>query len=320
MEKNRRLVCQSIHILLVIVVCSLCFSCSRSRTFVLDGEVKDGGQGMVYLYRYGNKNFKLVDSVAYVQGKFQYKGEVDQPLLYGISVRRDDDAPQSFFVGEDTLRLSFWKTGKEVLTQDSPLNDEYLSMRDRTQGASEQAILRYVHDYGTSPVTAYFVLHDWSWRLNLPTLKLIEKSLRPSLSDCIYLQNLQELIKYMEQVQPGKTPPPIKGIPMEQKDYTVLVFFATWCPDCRIEMPEVERVARERKQTRFIGFSLDTQEAPLNDFKKNYQSVFQIVLSDYKGWDSPVVQRYAVRWIPTFFLISPEGKVLKSAQEIKDLF
>lgn len=319
MEEICRMVRQFIYLLFVIIAGMFSASCHRNHPFVLEGEVKDGGKGTVYLYRYGTKNYQLIDSVCFADGRFHYEGEVGQPLLYGISVRKDDTNPQTFFVGEDTLHLSFWKTGREILAQNSPLNDAYLAMRERARGASEQAILRYVHDNPASPVTAFFALHDWSWRLDLPTLRLIYNTIEPSLKTCLYVQQLKELMENMEQVQPGKTPPAINGIPAEEQKQTVLVFFATWCPDCQVEMPEVRRMAIGRKDLRFVGISLDTQKRQLELFKQKYKAVFQTVVSDYQGWESPVVRSYAVRWIPTFFLISPEGKVLKSSHGIAAL-
>lgn len=311
---------QFIYILSVIIIVGGLVSCQKSHTFVVDGEVKDGGNGWVYFYSYRNKTFKLVDSVTFTNGKFQYKGLVEQPVLYGISVRKDEPDPQTFFVGEDSLHLSFWKTGKEVVVQDSPLNDQYLSMREQAKGASEQSILRYVHDYKASPVTAFFVLNDWSWRLDLFTLKLIYSQLEPSLSDCVYLRNLKLLIENMEKVQPGKLSPSLNGISSGDRQQTVLVFFATWCPDCNSEMPQIKKMADEKKNLRFVGFSLDTQQAALESFKKEYHSVFKHIDSDYQGWDSPVVERFAVRWIPTFFLISENGRILKTAHTVDELF
>lgn len=313
------MVCQPLYLLLVIIVCGLFTACKHDRPFILDGEVKDGGSGKVYLYRYGNKNFRLIDSISYTDGKFRYAGVVNQPLLYGISVRRDDLSPQTFFVGEDTLHLAFWKTGVEVLTQDSPLNDAYLSMREQAKGATEQAILRYVSEHKDSPVTAFFALHEWSWRLDLSTLKLIISALEPTLSDCIYFKDLQDVAQQMEHVQPGCPAPAIKNIPADGRQYTVLVFFASWCPDCRVELPAIETAAAKMKQTRFVGISLDTQKTPLEAFKQQHGALFETIISDYKGWDSPLVRIFAVRWIPTFFLLSPDGKILKVSHSAKDL-
>lgn len=319
MEKVQRLVRQSLHVLLVILLVLQAFSCDHRYSYVINGKVMDGGNGKVYLFRYGNKDFRLVDSVDYKNGCFIYKGETDQPLLFAISVNPHDRSPQSFFVGEDTLRLSFWKTGGEVVANDSPLNDLYLSMREKAPAATEQAILRYVHDHADSPVTAFFVLHDWSWRLDLPTLKLIYDTLEPSLKNCVYLCRLHDLMDNMRQVQPGKTMPAMKTS-VSVKQQTVLVFFASWCPDCRNELPALEKKVAERKDIHFVGFSLDTSKIALKQFEKAHPRLFSEILSDYKGWDSPVAQTFAVRWIPTFFLISKDGVILKVAHKVDELF
>lgn len=319
MEKIQRMVRQFVYVLFVSLVMGVSSACRHAHPFVLDGRVMDGGNGMAYIYRYGNKNFQLIDSVAYKNGRFTYKGTTGQPLLYGVSVDPHDTDPQSFFVGEDTLKLSFWKTGKEVIAYDSPMNDSYLSMRGNAAGASEQAILRYVHDHPSSPVTAFFVWHDWSWRLDIHSLRLVYDTLSPSLKDCIYLQQIRQLITHMENVQPGR-PVPETALLKSGRQQTVFVFFATWCPDCEKEFPAIEQQASMRKDIRFVGFSLDVDKKDLAKFEERHPHMFSHVISDYKGWDSPVVQAYAVRWIPTFFLISKEGKIEKVSHSLGELF
>lgn len=310
---------QSVHFLFVILLACVTVACHRKSSFIVDGKVLDGGNGMIYIFKYGNKNFHLVDSIPYTDGLFTYIGETNQPLLYGISVNSQDDDPQSFFIGEDTLKIAFWKTGKEIIAYNSPLNDAYLSMREKASAATVQAILRYVHDYSSSPVTAYFVLHDWSWRLDISTLRLIYDTLEPSLENCIYLRRLDDLLKNMENVQPGKSMPSTSDVSKVEQQ-TVLVFFASWCPDCQSELPFIERAVRIHKDIRFIGFSLDVNKTALKQFEKENPHLFKEIISDYKGWDSPVVQTYAVRWIPTCFLISKEGKIIKVTHSLKELF
>lgn len=318
MEKVQRLVCQFVYFLLIITGAFVAGACSGRHSFVIDGKVMDGGNGTVYIFKYGNKDFHLIDSAAYTDGHFTYKSETEQPLLYGLSLNPEDTEPQSFFIGEDTLHLSFWKTGKEVIASNSPLNDNYLSMREKAAGATEQSILRYVHDNASSPVAAFFVWHDWSWRLDVATLRLIYDTFDSRLKDCIYLRQLHDLIIHMENVQPGKNAPEKAG--EESGQQTVLLFFASWCSDCRNELPSIKKVVLQHRNTRFIGFSLDVNKAALKQFEKENPHLFEKIMSDYKGWDSPIVQMYAVRWIPAFFLISKDGKIEKITHSAEALF
>lgn len=308
MEKILRLVREFVYILFVIIAAILT-GCRPYNRFVLDGVVKDGGSGLVYLYVWKNKKFYPAGHVPYVNGRFLYVGRTDQPQLYGISVKENDTDPQSFFAGEDTLHLTFWKTGAEVVTNGSPLNDEYLSMHEKARNATLKQIFHYVAGHRSSPVTAFLVLNEWSWRLSLSDLKVIDNMLETSRENTLYPKQIKDLISRMETVEPGCMVPVVKGLTDNVKQPLVLAFFATWCPDCQAEIPQLARTAAKNRHIRFAGISLDSDSSTVDSFIRRNPTLFKTVQTDTRGWDSPLVRQFAVRWIPTFFLIAPGGRI-----------
>ena len=97
----------------------------------------------------------------------------------------------------------------------------------------------------------------------------------------------------------------------EQKGKVVLInFWATWCPPCRDEMPDLVRV-HERYRSRgveFAGVSMDEdpmQVAP--PFLKRYNVQYPILVAPP---DSLLAQ--AVESLPTSFLIDKRGKVART--------
>jgi thiol-disulfide isomerase/thioredoxin len=94
--------------------------------------------------------------------------------------------------------------------------------------------------------------------------------------------------------------------------YVLLDFWASWCPPCREEMPNLVNLYKEYKGKNFeiVGYSLDKNEEA---WKKGIADlrITWPQLSDCKYWDSPAVKLYAVQGIPCTILIDPEGKIIK---------
>ena len=65
--------------------------------YVINGEVENMPDGKIYLKSFRNKMFFDVDTAEVKDGKFTFKGEVDQPLRFG---NREHELSGSTFLGE----------------------------------------------------------------------------------------------------------------------------------------------------------------------------------------------------------------------------
>lgn len=94
-------------------------------------------------------------------------------------------------------------------------------------------------------------------------------------------------------------------------NYVVLDFWASWCGDCRAEIPAVKALAEEyaQKGVHVVGFSLDNDpEAWHKCIEENGMNWLQV--SNLIKWkENPVADFYGMGWIPTMFLIDKDGKV-----------
>ncbi|MCY3745624.1 MAG: TlpA disulfide reductase family protein [Acidobacteria bacterium] len=61
----------------------------------------------------------------------------------------------------------------------------------------------------------------------------------------------------------------------DHRGSVVLVnIWATWCPPCRAEMPELDRLARERAEAGFLVYGISTEEEAIQqDFRRDVLSV-----------------------------------------------
>ena len=91
----------------------------------------------------------------------------------------------------------------------------------------------------------------------------------------------------------------------------VLVFWASWCPDCRAEVPELKAMyeAADQAKVAFVSVSYDRDLATLKKFAAD-NCLPGIHLFDPTGKkESKVGADYHVKWIPSLYLIDAKGRV-----------
>lgn len=83
----------------------------------------------------------------------------------------------------------------------------------------------------------------------------------------------------------------------------MLNFWATWCPPCKEEMPEMEQFYREKKEDIVIlAVNIDPQ-FDVQQFAKEMGVTFPILLDE----DDSVNKMYQILTIPTTFFIDEKG-------------
>lgn len=118
--------------------------------------------------------------------------------------------------------------------------------------------------------------------------------------------------------QAGAVAPPmaltgLDGTPVSLKDFegkAVFVnFWASWCPPCRMEMPEVERLSRSLPPgTAILTVNMTPSEASpeaVRQFMADSGYTFPVALD----LDGTAGETYGVLSLPTSLFISPEGVI-----------
>lgn len=94
----------------------------------------------------------------------------------------------------------------------------------------------------------------------------------------------------------------------ELKGKNVLInFWATWCPYCIEEMPDLDKLYTENKDDDFVVLAIDVGEpqSDVEEYLSENPYEFPVLLDK----DGKVSMQYLVRGIPTSYMIDKEGNI-----------
>lgn len=133
-----------------------------------------------------------------------------------------------------------------------------------------------------------------------------------------------------ELLKPGTEAPDFKIKDMGGKEhslgslkgsYVVLDFWASWCPDCRKDVPLLKELHDRYggKRIRFVSVSFDDKKENWERYV-NANGMNWLQLSELKKMkEADISKSYKVRWIPTMYLIDRDGQIILSTVMIEKL-
>jgi peroxiredoxin len=92
--------------------------------------------------------------------------------------------------------------------------------------------------------------------------------------------------------------------------YVLVNFWATWCPPCRAELPDLVAFYEDHADEGFMLIGVNEREsaATVQGFLASQNLDFPVAL-DVNG---TLMNPYAVSGLPSSFLIDPEGRIVQS--------
>ena len=116
-------------------------------------------------------------------------------------------------------------------------------------------------------------------------------------------------------VAPSFTLKDIDGKSVSLSDFrgkqVVLHFWASWCPDCREETPQLKaaQAAADPSKVVFVSVSFDRKVEAFEAYVRE-NALGGVQLFDASGKKESVVgTSYHVKWIPATYLIGPDGRI-----------
>lgn len=100
--------------------------------------------------------------------------------------------------------------------------------------------------------------------------------------------------------------------------YKVVVFGASWCPQCPKELQEISKnyTLWKEQGVEVVFVSLDEVKQTFENFTKPFPF---ISICDYKKWESPIVKNYHVFATPTIYLLNNKREILLKPNSVSQL-
>ncbi len=102
--------------------------------------------------------------------------------------------------------------------------------------------------------------------------------------------------------------------------WVIVNYWATWCPPCRVEMPELSLFYEEHKNKDAIVLGVNYENktaAQLKPFLESQMIEFPIV-QELNGANGSSTSFGPLKGLPTTYMVAPDGKVVASRTGMVD--
>ncbi len=303
----------------------------------------------------------ITDGVAVLKGKVEFPedyylsifGEQAKTILFveneNISVKGDASKLEQIVVTGSKTHDDYTRVNSQI----QKIGEEYMALYQQAReaagsGDEEKAagLMQQVEEMYESTNTiqkefiqenpgsyaAPYFLSRIQHGMEPEELDDLITALDPALEKVPAIVTLKERVEKLKSVSVGKIAPDftmndVDGNPVKfsdvykQHEYTLLDFWAAWCPPCRAENPNIVAAFNQYKDKGFsvFGVSLDRErDAWLKAIDDDQLTWLHV--SDLSYWNNAAAQLYAVNSIPSSLIVDKTGKIIAKNKRDKELF
>ena len=323
MRKSRLFSC----LWLLALAAGLCACGRKEPGYLIQGEAPCA-EGYAIL-RYDTPAGETVrDSVRLENGRYAFRGVVDDVVMGSVTVFPEGGKPERFFLYIENCPLTI-ADGKAT---GGPNNDFLRDMDKAGEGIDKDApdyparIHKALIDFTTSypdVEAAAFMYYNFSRESSYEELEAGFNRFTDRVKNCYLAERLREDLVSRKATAPGLEAPEFTltgpdGGPHSLSSlrgrYVLIDFWASWCKPCRARMPGLKDLYKKYHDKGFeiLGVSIDSDREPWLKAIEEDETPWIHVLDQPVGKNHSTVAAslYGVRAVPTFFLIDPDGKIV----------
>lgn len=313
------------------------FACNKP-TFNVDVEITNANGKTIYLQKLVDNKFVDIDS-AVVE---------NQHVIFNVEKSANNDAYHIFVKGWRRA-LPFFSDNEDVVINGDFNNYNKISIKasqtqqlldsingifyDLDENAQDKIITDFVKnkEVKSHDELGSYLIYRYKWLFNLAEIKELMTYFDKE-SKASYLDQLNEYITLLERTEVGS---PYIDFTLNDVDgqavtlssivgnhkLVMIDFWAAWCPDCRVENPNIVAVYNDFKDKglEIISVSLDADKNTWMKAIADDNLLWKNHVSELKGWNCSAAKEYGVSFIPQNFIIDTDGKIVAKNLSGNDL-
>lgn len=309
--------------LLILMTTLLATSCT-TKGYTVKGDIQ-GMNGTIYLTIMQGKAPEIVDSTEAITGKFEFKGELKTPMLAQIQTA-DKKPAVMFYIENSAITITGSIDEKDNIkiagSKEETLSQSFNAKLKDAGDNRMQVMDELIASNPKSVAAAYLFFRQRVPYLDYKQMREGVAKFDTTLINIVYLKQVTERANTLEKVDIGRpyvdfeladtTGQMVKLSDVAGKGkYVLLDFWASWCPPCRAENPNVVANFKKYGDKGFtvFGVSLDKDAQKWKSGIIN-DNLSWTNVSDLKFWNSVPAAMYGVGSIPSNVLIDPQGIIV----------